>query len=275
MQHEEQIQTIDTKVFRLLEEGKTPIQVAIDLNLPSAEVTKLQREYWSLKGLHELDKLYEEIRNNVFEFQRIYKVLKNHGYTPWQLTEAAEHMDKLPMLRSEHELLKQENQILEDQKERLDKEIIDAKQELTHINFNIDFDREAIRQLQRQKFNVQTALVSLNTSAGYQHLLKTVEDTSKNILGQNQAVLVAALCALLKALREEPKSQLHLLVYGHLNYPVYNPVNGIRPQNYAQLQQALLLKSAEEMYQDLLTKILHHTMFSILNTPIVYDPSHR
>jgi hypothetical protein len=32
-----QEQTIDTKVFKLLEEGKTPIQVATTLNLPSVE----------------------------------------------------------------------------------------------------------------------------------------------------------------------------------------------------------------------------------------------
>jgi transposase-like protein len=214
-QDQELEQTIDTKVFKLFEEGKTPVEVAIDLNLPSGEVTRLQREYWALKGLPKLERLYKEIGgDHIFDFHHVYLLIKNEGFTPQRLIEAAEYRDELPNLRSEHELLKQENQILEDQKVRLDKEIIDAKQELIHINSGIDFNREAIKQLQRQKFHVQAALASLNTGAGYQHLVRTAEDIIKGILEQNQAVLVAALCALLKALREEPKSKLHLLVFG-------------------------------------------------------------
>ena len=47
----QQEQTIDTKVFKLLDEGKTPIQVAITLNLSSAEVTRLHTEYLKLIGI--------------------------------------------------------------------------------------------------------------------------------------------------------------------------------------------------------------------------------
>jgi hypothetical protein len=95
-QQQENELTIDTKVFKLFEEGKGPVQVAIDLNLPSTEVTRLQQEYWRLKGLQMLDDLYEDIKDEVFQFQTTYKLIKDEGYTPRQLIEVANHLDELP-----------------------------------------------------------------------------------------------------------------------------------------------------------------------------------
>jgi hypothetical protein len=109
--------TIDTKVFKLFEEGKGPVQVAIDLNLQSTEVTRLQSEYWKLKGLQVLDDLYEDIKDEVFQFHRTYELIKDEGYTPRQLIEVATHLDELPVLRSEKEQLVEENQYLVKQKQ--------------------------------------------------------------------------------------------------------------------------------------------------------------
>jgi hypothetical protein len=78
---------------------------------------------------------------------------------------------------------------------------------------------------------------------------------------------MAALRALLQALKDEPKNELQLLIYGSLKYQLYEPRNGNPPQNYAQLRQALLLESAEEMYNDLLAKVVNNTMSSALDIP--------
>jgi hypothetical protein len=48
-QHQEEK---SSKAYKLFSEGKTPVQVAIALNLGQPEVTKLYREYWKLKRLH-------------------------------------------------------------------------------------------------------------------------------------------------------------------------------------------------------------------------------
>ena len=43
-------QEISTQAYQLFSEGKTAIEVAIELNLPASKVSKLYREYWHLKG---------------------------------------------------------------------------------------------------------------------------------------------------------------------------------------------------------------------------------
>ena len=267
-------QTIDTKVFKLLDEGKTPIQVAITLNLPSAEVTRLHTEYRKLIGLQELNQLHEEIGDDIFEFHRNYKFIKAHGYAPSQLIEAAEHLDELPLLRSEREELMQENQNLEKRKEnkpiqleQFNENIAIAQQNLDSINADIQANAEELERLNRQKLQVQTALVNMNTSPGYQEVVRTAEAAAGNILKQNQRVLGAALRAVFQALKEEPRNELQLLIYGSLSYPLYEPGGGNQPQNYTQLRQAVLLQSAEEMYQDLLAKSVHYTISSTLNLP--------
>jgi len=267
-------QTIDTKVFKLLDEGKTPIQVAITLNLPSAEVTRLHTEYRKLIGLQELNQLHEEIGDDIFEFHRNYKFIKAHGYAPSQLIEAAEHLDELPLLRSEREELMQENQNLEKRKEnkpiqleQFNENIAIAQQNLDSISADIQANAEELERLNRQKLQVQTALVNMNTSPGYQEVVRTAEAAAGNILKQNQRVLGAALRAVFQALKEEPRNELQLLIYGSLSYPLYEPGGGNQPQNYTQLRQAVLLQSAEEMYQDLLAKSVHYTISSTLNLP--------
>src|SRR6188472_4668401 len=49
-----------TQAYKLFSKGKTPVEVAIQLGLSEKQATRYCREYWELKGLHELTFLYEE-----------------------------------------------------------------------------------------------------------------------------------------------------------------------------------------------------------------------
>ena len=51
-------QELSSEAYRLFSEGKTTVQVASILNLPASKVSKLYREYWHLKGLHQLNIIY-------------------------------------------------------------------------------------------------------------------------------------------------------------------------------------------------------------------------
>jgi hypothetical protein len=53
--------------------------VAIELNLREAEVTELYKEYWNLKNLHDLNQVYEEIKDDIYSFAKLYKLAKEVG----------------------------------------------------------------------------------------------------------------------------------------------------------------------------------------------------
>src|SRR5215218_11196400 len=72
------------KAYRLFFNGKTPIQVAITLNLSEAETTKFYQEYWKLKQMHELRIVYEEIGADIVHFLELYKLSKDAHMNPRQ-----------------------------------------------------------------------------------------------------------------------------------------------------------------------------------------------
>jgi len=258
--------TIDTKAFKLFEEGKTPVQVAIDLDLKSNEVGRLYKEWWQLKGLHQLNQLYEEIGDDIFQFHRTYKYIKDRGYTPHQLIEVANHLDYLPLLRSEREQLTQEIQNLALQKDQLNESITFARMELNGINLGIDVQTKEFERLSNEKRQYESFVASANTSPGYQQVLRIAEAAAGDILKQNQVVLGVALRALFQALKDEPRNELQLLIYGSLTYPIYESRYGNMPRNHLQLRQAVILQAAEEVYNDLLAKAVSTTMASALYT---------
>jgi hypothetical protein len=256
----------DTQVFKMFEEPKTPVQVAIELNLKSNEVGRLYKEWWQLKGLHQLNQLYEQIGDDIFQFHSTYKYIKDRGYTPHQLIDVANHLGQLPLLRSEREQLKQEIQNLVDQRDQLNESIEVAKQDVSAINVGIRVNSQELERLNNQKQQIQSIIAGMQASAGYKQIQRIAEASARDILTDNMVVLGAALRAMLQSLSEEPSHQLQTIIYGSLSYPLYEPGNGKMPQNYLQLRQAILLQAAEEMYKDLVAKVVNTTMSSALYT---------
>ena len=67
-----------TQALYLFEQGKKPIDVAIELDIPYGEVQELQQEYWALKELYDLAFVYLEIKNDLSSFMKLFKLLKQN-----------------------------------------------------------------------------------------------------------------------------------------------------------------------------------------------------
>jgi len=72
-QQEEQYLSLSTQAYKLLSEGKTPIEVAVGLNQES-EITRFYKEYWKLNQLYDLNVIYEELKRQYYTFSRIIQV---------------------------------------------------------------------------------------------------------------------------------------------------------------------------------------------------------
>jgi hypothetical protein len=62
-----------------LVQEKTPIQVAITLNLKESEVQELYKQYWNLQQLHELYLVYEKIKDGIGSFLEFYRLIEVAG----------------------------------------------------------------------------------------------------------------------------------------------------------------------------------------------------
>src|SRR5215204_7800864 len=82
---EQSLLSPSAQAYRLFSKGKTPIDVAIALNLSEVETTKFYQEYWNLKQMHELRMVYEEIGANIVHFLKLYRLSKDAYMNPRQI----------------------------------------------------------------------------------------------------------------------------------------------------------------------------------------------
>src|SRR5919106_1993322 len=71
--------SISSRAFELYVQQKTPVEVAIALNLEAKESIRYHYEYFMLLGCTEFTKVYLEIKNNPWPFINLVKLTQNAG----------------------------------------------------------------------------------------------------------------------------------------------------------------------------------------------------
>ena len=75
-----------SQAYKMFEEGSSPIQVAIALNLRANQVSEYYREWWNLNGLYQLNQMYEELGNDIWSISELNRRTKAEGLTPQQVS---------------------------------------------------------------------------------------------------------------------------------------------------------------------------------------------
>ena len=79
-QEQQQHLSLSAQAYKLFSDRKTPLEVAIALNLRESEATKFYKEYWKLKQLHNLNMVYEEIRGDIDTFSKVIQISQEKRY---------------------------------------------------------------------------------------------------------------------------------------------------------------------------------------------------
>jgi uncharacterized membrane protein len=66
------------KAIKLFSELKSPVEVAIALDLPADQVRAIYREYWELDHMHKLAQIYDEVKYDLYSLLRLHKIVKEH-----------------------------------------------------------------------------------------------------------------------------------------------------------------------------------------------------
>src|SRR5918996_5346205 len=67
--------SLSSKAYNLFYEGKNNVEVAIVLDLPQEQVTRLHSEYWRLQNQNKLESLYMLTKGKVSRLWELYKEL--------------------------------------------------------------------------------------------------------------------------------------------------------------------------------------------------------
>ncbi len=117
----------ESQAFKLFSEGKSPVEVAIALDLDAGRVRAIYCDYWELKGMHELAEIYIELgRDDLFSLIRLQKIFKHLGmkqHDMFKVLQLAKH-NQLELLQAKVEYLENQIFILEDQKTKATNDIL-------------------------------------------------------------------------------------------------------------------------------------------------------
>src|SRR5215204_5665121 len=113
-QEQQQHLSLSAQAYKLFSDRKTPLEVAIELNLKESEATKFYKEYWKLKQLHNLNMVYEETKGDIEPFLKLYRLSKSKGMSARHVTNLLEIANTdLPDIQRRYERLKREVNTLE------------------------------------------------------------------------------------------------------------------------------------------------------------------
>jgi hypothetical protein len=86
---------LSAKAYELFSKGKTPVEVAIALNLREPEVSIMYREYWKLKRQYKLNLIYEELGDDGTQYiVKLIKLAKKEDVSVEQLLKLADLADE-------------------------------------------------------------------------------------------------------------------------------------------------------------------------------------
>ena len=152
--------SIETRAIYLFSIGKSPLEVAIELNMPSIEVHNMQEEFWALNQLHELAFVYSEIKNFLPSFIKLYRCLKeckmlNEEYLISFLKYAGHDMPELT-----YRLQQLANEVidLESKKKQSIDTLVQLDDTLSWYHRNIKINKQILSDLDKKINQINTKL---------------------------------------------------------------------------------------------------------------------
>jgi transposase len=116
--------SLAAQAYKLFSDRKTPLEVAIALNLRESEATKFYKEYWKLKRLHNLTLIYEETKGDIAPFLKLYRLSKAKGMSVKQVINLLTITNNdLPAIEERFERLRNDVDMLQFRKHTLERNL--------------------------------------------------------------------------------------------------------------------------------------------------------
>jgi hypothetical protein len=272
-QENEQRLSLSAQAYKLFSDRKTPLEVAIALNLRESEATKYYKEYWKLKQQHNLNVVYEELKGDIDPFLRLYRLSKAKGMGVQQVVNLLEIANTdLPDIQCRYERIKREVNTLEFNKQQshrtmayFNNQIETQRNALTSYRISCIRQRRKIEKLYNEKARLEALVTGFkNNNEDYLKIKQAAEEKVKDVLTNGKLILKFATFSVIESLRSNPELYnfaIHdnlnntTISYGS-NYPsLMLSGRQHQQQSFNDSYTALILEEAEKLYNKLMTEL--------------------
>jgi hypothetical protein len=161
----------ESQAFKLFLEGKTPIEVAIALDLPPDVVRAIYREFWEFKGMHKLNVLYPEIEDYLPSLLKLLKIMEEQRMTEGEVINVLKlaNNNELPYLQEKVEYFRNQIRNLELEKDKctndvlvLTKRIDELRETVSAYETSLNEKREEIALLNQEQKRLDNLVTNNN-----------------------------------------------------------------------------------------------------------------
>ena len=254
------------QAYQMFSNGKSPMEVAIALDMREPEVTQLFKESWSLNQIYNLNSIYLETKGDLGSFVKLYKLSNAAGFN-------ADHVirilrladDDLLHLEGRYYSLKSELKTLEAKKESLIRIIRDYDNQLAALGKSFDSycrlcqqEEYKLTDLQRKRLQAE-ALVSQfeNNDKEYVKIRNVVEHKVYSTLSNAALLLKLAVSSVIHSIRNNPDQYIQLIQdnFSPMSYNV--PSHPFYTNDYfTQHFETILANDATKMYDNLAKNLI-------------------
>jgi transposase len=271
-------QSLSAQAYKLFSEGKTPLEVAIALNLRESEATKFYKEYWKLKQLQSLNMLYEETNGDIEPFLKLYRLSKAKGMGVRHVVDIlAIAKDDLPALQRRTKRLRNDVTMLQFQKRidernlyQLNNQIASTAKLLNSLRISCERERREIENLYNEKARLESIVTGFknNNEEYLDKIRQAAYGEVKSVLNDSKLLLKFATLSVIESLRSNPElynfisystSVKTAATYGY-NYVSFMPTQQQQQQSFNDSYTALILDEAEKLCNNLITELTNRVI---------------
>jgi hypothetical protein len=286
-QNQEQQQphlSLAAEAYKHFSEGKTPLEVSIELNLRESQATKFYRECWKLQHLHNLNTVYEEIKEDIALFLKLYKLAKAKRIGVKQIVDVlAIAKDDLPAIEERYKRLGNDVSMLQSQKHTckrnlylLNNQIATTSRLSNSLRISCERKRRELENLCNEKAKLEATVTEFksNNEEYLNKIKQAAEESAKTILTNSKLFLRFATASVIESLRRN--SELCNFILSDIsnnndadrasyrsNY-LSLMLPGQKQQSFGYISDyifaALILEEAEKLYNELTTKLTNEVM---------------
>jgi hypothetical protein len=268
--HKQQEQS--TQAYKLFSEGKTPVQVAITLNLGQPQVTKLYREYWKLMGPDKLNTIYKETNGKIWPFWKLYKeLIKKRRMSIEQVVNAVEiAIHKLPYMESLYEQVKDQVDKMQRTRQGLVNEIQALKYKISLLDMTAfsceqycKRKEKQVQELADKKDRLERLIANILNGKGYTKLKQIVKENVKAVLSENKKLISTAFTALIQTLKTDPEMVKLIQNMPSANDGKHNDNNIAK---YIESNKDKILDLAEKHYENLVEALTNNAIDTVVGS---------
>jgi hypothetical protein len=272
--HQQHQEDLSAQAYKLFSDRKTPLEVAITLNLRESEATKFYREYWKLNQQHNLNMVYEETKGDIEPFIKLYRLSKSKGVGVKQVVDVlaianndlSAIEERFKRLRNDVGMRQFQKHTLERNLYQLNNQIASTTKLLNSIRISCIRERREIGNLQNEKARLEDTVTEFkNNNEEYLNKIKqAAEGKVKDVLTNSKLLLKFATFSVIESLRSNPE------LYNFISYSTsVETTSASYESNYLSLMSggrqqqqsfndtytALILEEAEKLYNKLMTEL--------------------